>query len=107
MAPPWYFEVSLTDADQPLHRLNQLLRVVPDAVLEDDLHLLDVADVRRRVPLDDHQVGLLADGNRTHPRVFAEKLRAVEAGNPDRLRRREARLDQKLDPAQIAEAGDD
>lgn len=59
----WLLKITSTYPDQPLHRLNQLLRIVADAVFEDDFHLLYVTDVRRRVTFDDHQVRLLADGD--------------------------------------------
>src|SRR5713101_7578937 len=80
---------SLTQTDGPAYRLDQLWRIVPDALLEDELRLLDVLDLLRRIPLDQHQVGELAwrDG-----------------ADPLRLHRREARLDQELHPALIAEA---
>ena len=48
----------LPDADQPLDRLNQLLRVVANTILKDDFYLLDVGDVSRRVAFHHHQVSL-------------------------------------------------
>ena len=52
-----------TPADRAAHRLDELRRVVADAVLEDDFYLLDVGDVSRRVAADDYQVGLAAGGD--------------------------------------------
>src|SRR5579862_131907 len=38
------------------HRLNQLRRIVSNPVLEHRLHILNVINLLRRIPLDHHQV---------------------------------------------------
>src|SRR5262249_16884357 len=86
--------------------IEQLLRVVTDAVLEDDLDVLDVRDARRRVALDHDQVRVLPGRDRTDLPVAAEEDRAVQRRDPDRLDRREPGLDQQLDFPLIAEARD-
>src|SRR6476646_1593355 len=50
-------------AEPPLHRLDQPCAVVADAVLEHDDDVLDVVDVRCRIPFDDDQVRVLARRN--------------------------------------------
>ena len=59
--------LELTNPDQTLNRLDQLLGIVTDAVLENDLDILDVEDARRRVAFHDHQVRCLADCDRADP----------------------------------------
>jgi hypothetical protein len=50
---------------------------------------------------------LLANRDRSDPRIFIKKLRAVQTVDLDRLDRRESRFDKKLDSTQIAKARDD
>ena len=50
---------------------------------------------------------MFAHSDRADARVLAEKLCAVEAGDLDRFDGSKTRLDQQLDFAQVAEAGDD
>src|SRR6266542_2607604 len=71
------------DPNQPLHRLDQLLRVVTHSILENDFNPFYLADVHRRVSSYYHQVGLLSYSNRADPRIFTKKLRTVEAGDLD------------------------
>ena len=85
-----------SDSHQPLHRLDQFLRVVAYSILEDDLDLFYFADVYRGVSFHYHQIGLLSYRDRADTRVFAEKLCAVEAGYLDRFQRRKPSFDQKL-----------
>src|SRR5436309_3099510 len=72
-----------------LHRLEQLLRVVADAVLEDDLHVLDVRDARRRIAFDDDEIGVLAGGDGADAIGASEERGAVERGDADRFDGRE------------------
>ena len=39
--------------------INQLLRIVANAVFEDNLDLLDVADIARRIAMNHNQISLL------------------------------------------------
>src|SRR5260370_31557629 len=82
---------------QPLHRLDQFFRIVADAIFENDLDLFDVADVRRGISFNNHQVSLFARSDRTDAGVLSQKLCAVEAGNLDRFDRSKTRFDQELD----------
>ena len=92
----------------PAHRGDQLGAVVADAVLEDDLDLLDVGDAARRDrPSTTTRSASLPGAMRADPAGEAEVGRAVQGGDPDRLDRREASLDQQLDLALVAEAGHD
>src|SRR5277367_4195269 len=50
----------------PAHRLNQLRRVIPDAVLENRLHVFDVLDLLRRIALDHDQIRLLPRSDRSN-----------------------------------------
>src|ERR1041384_6544061 len=88
-------------------RGEQLLGVEADAVLEHDLDVLDVLDPGRRIALDHDEVGVLADRDAADPVLAAEVDRAVERRDLDRLDRREPGLDEELDLALVAEAGDD
>src|SRR5947208_8760659 len=58
-------------------RINQLERVEAHAILEHGLDPADIRDRRRRVSVDDHQIRLLADGDRADARVAAKISRAV------------------------------
>src|SRR5262245_27359211 len=84
------------------HGIEQLLRVVPDPVLEHDLHVLHVGDAGGRIALDHDQVRALSHRDRADLILPAEVGRAVERGDPDRLHRGEAGLDQQLDLPLIA-----
>ena len=53
-----------------VHRLDKLLRVVSDAILEDQLHLFDVCNLLAGISFDHHQVGQLASYERTHAATF-------------------------------------
>src|SRR3954463_9883955 len=48
------------------YRCDDLRRVETDPLLEHRLDLADIRDRRRRIAVDDHQVRLLADGNRSN-----------------------------------------
>src|SRR5688572_16740595 len=95
---------SSPDSHQSLHGLDQLLRVVADAVFEDDLHFLDVENVGGGVSFDNHQVSLFARSDGPDAGVLAQKTRTVETRNLNRFNRRKTCFDQQLNLAQIAEA---
>src|SRR5438477_12315346 len=92
------------DAHQAADRFGKLLRVVPDAVLEDDFDLLDIVDVFRRVALHHHQVGRLARRDAADLLLLAEEDGAVPGSDLQCLERHEPRIDQQLDLALIAVA---
>src|SRR5262249_47278376 len=100
----WPAADSSAKPDQPPDRVDQLRGVVTHAVLEDRLDLLDVGDVLRRVAVDDDEISLLARSDRADPVRDAQELRAVLRLDPDRLGRRESRLDEQLDFALVTEA---
>ena len=55
-----FIDVSfLVLAIMAFHGIQQLLRVVPDAVLEDDFYVFDVRDSRGRIALHHHEVRVL------------------------------------------------
>src|SRR5215210_2084581 len=89
---------------QSLYRLDQFLRVIADSILEDDLDLLDVADIRGRISFHHHQVSLLPDGDGADMRLLTKKPGTVEGGDLDRFHWREAGFNQQLDFAQVAES---
>jgi len=67
---------------------------------------VNVGDGRRRVAVDDHDVGLLADRERADPVVSPEVLGTVERADGDRFERRETGLDQELELALVRVTGD-
>src|SRR5688572_30396955 len=96
--------VLLPDSSFTRNRINQLLRVVADALLEHGLDLTDVANRRRRIAVDDDQVCLLAGGEAAHPLVAAEILGAVQRRDRNRFERRETGVDEQLDLPLIGKA---
>ena len=56
---------SLADANLPAHGLNQLSRIVADAILEYRRHIPDDRRIRRKVPIQDDEVSVFADRNRS------------------------------------------
>src|SRR5688500_6679021 len=86
----------LSDTDQSLHRLNQLLRVVANTVFENYFNLLDVGDSSSWISFHYHQNGLLPRCDRTNARIFAKKLCTIEARNLNRLDRSETCFNQQL-----------
>ena len=68
---PGFTSLSSVKPDPPLHRLEDLRRVVADAALEDDLHVLDVLDACRRIAANDDEVRLFADGYGADLRIAA------------------------------------
>ncbi len=69
---------NLTNTDESLDRLDQFLRVVANAVFENDFDVFDVGNCRGGISFHHHQIGLFARRDRTDARVFAEKFRAIE-----------------------------
>src|SRR5512132_1564113 len=67
-SPPWCVTASnslLEETDLAPHRFDQLRGVVPDALLEHDLHVSHIGDARRRIPGDHHEVRVLSHGDRS------------------------------------------
>src|SRR3954447_20121897 len=87
------------------YRCDDLRRVEANSLLEHRLDLADIRDRRRRIAVDDHQVGLLADGNRSNAFLAAKIGRAVERADADRFERREAGFYQQPQLALIGVAG--
>ena len=92
--------------DLSLHRRDELGRVVADAFLEHEGDFADVGDLRGRISVDDDEVGLLADGDRSDAVGASEVRRAVERADLDGLERRESALDEQLELALVGESGD-
>src|SRR5262249_57831139 len=68
-----------------LDGIEELAAVVPQAVLQDDLHVLDVRDARSRITLHDDEARVLAGGDRSDLLLAPEEDRAVERSDADRL----------------------
>lgn len=69
------FVIGSPDPYQSLHRLNQLLCVVADAVFENDLDLFDVADVGGGFPFTIIRSAWFARSDRADARPRRETLR--------------------------------
>src|SRR4051812_23928527 len=89
----------------PRYRCDDLRGVEANSLLEHRLDLANIRDRRRWIAVDDHEVRLLADHDRSDAFLAAKKGCAVERADPDRLERREARFDQQLQLALIRIAG--
>src|SRR5688572_6808894 len=74
-------------------RPHQLLRVVHHAALDRAVHLREVADVRERVGVEDHEIGKPA--RRDLARLFLEAHgpRATDRGAAQHFERRQSRVD--------------
>src|SRR4051812_1648413 len=68
---------ALSDPDESLDGLNEFLRIVTDAIFENDLDVFNVTDRRGGIAFYDHQVGLLAHGGGTQVGVFTQELPPV------------------------------
>ena len=99
--------IASANADHTAHGLDQLCGVVADSALEDDLHVLNVGDVGRRISLDDNEICLFAGRNRAETGRGSQKLGPVRRRDVDRLDRREAAFDEELDAALVAKTGED
>src|SRR5258706_12701233 len=95
-----------TNPDQSLPRLNKFLRVVADAVFENDLPLVDVVNICSGISFYDHQVSLFANCDGADTGVLSEKPGAVQGGNLDRFDWRETGFDQQFDLTQIPKPRD-
>src|SRR5713226_3254832 len=84
-----------------LYRLDQLGRVVTNPIFENDLRILNVFDLARRVTLDHHQIGLFADPDGADAIRFAEVLSPVCSSDMDGFQRSESCFHQQLDLALI------
>src|SRR5581483_647028 len=76
------------------YRIQQLFRVVADTVLEYDLHFLNILNPPRGIALDDDQVSILSNRNRSNLLLPSQIARAVQGGNLDRFERRKSCLNQ-------------
>src|SRR5690348_12396995 len=95
----------LLPADYSLHGCNDGRGIVADPIFEHRYHVLYVVDVLRRVAVNEHEIGILADGDRTNRLVASERFRAVERGHLNRLFGRQSALHEQLDIALVAEPG--
>ena len=66
-------------------RLQQFGAVVADAVLEHDLDLFDIADLRRGVATDNDQIRILPRSDRSDAIGQPEIGRAIQRPDPDRF----------------------
>src|SRR5215470_18177765 len=88
-------------------RLKQLLRIESYPILEDDLDVLDIRNLARRVAFDHDQIGILPwlDGSDC---LFAAEIPcAVKRCDLDRVGGSEPCLHQQFDLTLIAEARQD
>src|SRR5580658_4096448 len=90
----WRRSIS-TASHNSTHRLDQLPRIVADAVFENRLDFLNVGDIFRRVAFDHDQIGLLAGRDGPDTIEVSEELCTVVGCNVDRFYRRESGLDQR------------
>src|SRR5258706_9504245 len=97
----------LEEADFASHRFDQLRWVVPDPLLEHHLHISYIADARRRITRDYHEICVLSHFDRPGATGAPEKCRAVQCADADRLERCEAALDEQLKLVLVRVAGDD
>ncbi len=98
---------TLPEAGAPFDGFDELDRIEADPLLEDSLDVADIGNRRRRIAVDDDEIGLLSDGNRTNRGVTSEVRGAVQRADADRFERRESGLDEQLDLALIRVAGND
>ena len=55
--------LNLMKPDSALYGIDQLPRVVSNAILKNNFDIFDIVDLCRGIAFDDHQVGLFADRN--------------------------------------------
>src|ERR1700730_14987203 len=72
-----------------LHRIEQLIDVISDAVLEDNGDVFDIRDASGWIALHNHQIRVLSGRNRTDVILATEKDGTVQCCDPNRLYRRE------------------
>src|SRR5437660_12923162 len=56
----------LSRPDYPSHRLDELRRIVANAILKNDFDVFDIFDFLRGIAFYNNDVGLCAGGNRAH-----------------------------------------
>src|SRR5437899_1725545 len=78
-------------------RVCEFLRVVTDAVFEDDLNFFDVIDVLGRVTIDDDEVCLLSFCDCADAIQLAQKLSTVRSRNMDGFQWCESGFNKKFD----------
>src|SRR2546425_683111 len=101
-------EATAVSADRLLaESINHLGRIVADAVLKNDLHFFDVADIGRWVAANHNQIRDFPRRERSHLVELAEKFRTIRRGDVDSLERRETCFHEQLHFALVAKSGDD
>src|SRR6266853_1635506 len=85
-----------------LHGINEFLRVVANAVLKNHLYIFNIRNPGSRIALDEHEISILAGGNRSDLVLPAEVDCAVHCGDFDGFLRRESSLYQQFDLALVA-----
>src|SRR5437660_9746071 len=88
-----------------LHRIDQLLRIVADAVLENDFNIFHVRDMRCWIAFYDYEVCILSRGDRSDLVLLTHIGCAIQGGNLDRLQWRETGFHQEFNSALITETG--
>src|SRR3954471_16748896 len=73
-------------ADLSANCFDQFAGIVAHPVFEDRDHVLNVADVLRRIPLHEHDVRLFTRSKRTDGVVTSDELGAILRSDLDRLR---------------------
>src|SRR5215469_9768002 len=86
------------------HRVQELLGVIADPVLEDNLDIFDVDNSPGRITFDDDKVGILARRDRANFILLSHVGRTIQCRDLDCLNRSESGLDQKFDTPLVAEA---
>ena len=89
-----------------VYGIDELLRVIADAVLKDDLDLFNIRNRCGWIAFDDHEVCILAGGDGSDLALLAQVDRPVQGRNSNGLDRRESGLDQKFDFALVTESWD-
>src|SRR4051794_8514725 len=92
----WLRRLNLVLPVPPLHAVEGFLGAGGDALLEDELDVLDVADGLARVSVDNEEVGVLTDLDRADGAVAAEVGGAVEGRDADGFHGGEAGLDEEF-----------
>src|SRR5579864_2025505 len=100
------FAFELVESYRAANRLNQFCRIISDAILENDFHLLDVLDFRGGVAVNHSEVGGFSRGQRANAIVFSEEFRAILRGDMNGLDGSEARFDEQFDFSLVAETGE-
>src|SRR6202521_155892 len=86
------------------YRIEQLLGIVSDTVLEDDFDVFDIRDASGRITSHHHEVGVFASQNRADLILAAEIDSTVQSRDPNSLDRWEPGIYQQLDLPLIPKA---